>query len=269
MVASPTRPSRSPLSCSRDGCPPRLPRNRACAVRTRLFETAGCDPRRRPVIDLDLSCSWAMVGWAGALMAGRLCRCSPAAETTPRRASTRCAGRDRRPGVAERPRRLAAGVDRVPRCVRLDAQRDKAASDRSLMLPVVEHDGPKTPTDVGVDPAHLLLLLSRDDPEELMPSGQPHVDLGDHAFERAAPRSRCQLADPVSRVALGALGEQDLHGPAAPALDDSQAKPEEVTALRTSHRRLDVVDPQPQAARRASGYAERRPGSSVVAGVDG
>ena len=36
-------------SGSRGGCPPRLPQNRACAVRTRLFGTAGCDPRRRPV----------------------------------------------------------------------------------------------------------------------------------------------------------------------------------------------------------------------------
>ena len=43
------------MSGSRGGCPPRLPQNRACAVRTRLLGTAGCEPRRRPVIDLDLS----------------------------------------------------------------------------------------------------------------------------------------------------------------------------------------------------------------------
>jgi hypothetical protein len=36
-------------SGSRGGCPPQLPRNRACAVRTRLFGTAGYEPRRRPV----------------------------------------------------------------------------------------------------------------------------------------------------------------------------------------------------------------------------
>jgi len=37
------------------GCPPRLPQNRACASRTRLFGTGGCEPHRRPVSDLDLS----------------------------------------------------------------------------------------------------------------------------------------------------------------------------------------------------------------------
>jgi len=40
----PSRPPRAPelLSGSRGGCPPRLPQNRACAVRTRLLGTAGC-----------------------------------------------------------------------------------------------------------------------------------------------------------------------------------------------------------------------------------
>jgi hypothetical protein len=43
------------LSGSRGGCPPRLPQNRTYAVRIRLLGTAGCEPRRRPVIDLDSS----------------------------------------------------------------------------------------------------------------------------------------------------------------------------------------------------------------------
>jgi hypothetical protein len=46
---------RAIASGSRGGCPPRLPQNRACAVHTRLLGTAGCEPRRRPCIDLDLS----------------------------------------------------------------------------------------------------------------------------------------------------------------------------------------------------------------------
>ena len=43
------------LSGSRGGCSPRLPQNRTYAVRIRLLGTAGCEPRRRPVIDLDSS----------------------------------------------------------------------------------------------------------------------------------------------------------------------------------------------------------------------
>jgi putative transposase len=42
------------LSGSRGGYPPRLPQNRACALRTRLFGKAGCEPRPRPACDLDL-----------------------------------------------------------------------------------------------------------------------------------------------------------------------------------------------------------------------
>ena len=39
-------------SGSRGDHPPRLPQNRTCAVHIRLFGTAGCEPRRRPVCDL-------------------------------------------------------------------------------------------------------------------------------------------------------------------------------------------------------------------------
>jgi hypothetical protein len=41
-------------SGSRGGYPPRLPQNRTYAVRIRLFGTAGYDPRRRPVCDLEV-----------------------------------------------------------------------------------------------------------------------------------------------------------------------------------------------------------------------
>jgi hypothetical protein len=41
-------------SGSRGGYPPRLPQNRTYAVRIRLLGTAGYDPRRRPVCDLEV-----------------------------------------------------------------------------------------------------------------------------------------------------------------------------------------------------------------------
>ena len=47
-------PASAELSGSRDGCPPRLPQNRTYAGRIRLFGTAGYDPRRRPVRDLEV-----------------------------------------------------------------------------------------------------------------------------------------------------------------------------------------------------------------------
>ena len=52
---TPARDAHAPMSGSRGGCPPRLPQNRTYAVRIRLLGTAGCEPRRRPVIDLDSS----------------------------------------------------------------------------------------------------------------------------------------------------------------------------------------------------------------------
>jgi hypothetical protein len=52
------------------GYPGHLPRNRTCAVRIRLFGTAGCHPRRRPVYDLVVPSG--SVNCAGALMAAQI-----------------------------------------------------------------------------------------------------------------------------------------------------------------------------------------------------
>jgi hypothetical protein len=119
---------------------------------------------------------------------------------------------DRR-AVAERPRGLASRVDAAPRAVPLDSQGDEVVSDRSSSSPVLEHDGPQTPTDVGVQRAQHELLAGRCDPEELMPSAKPHVDAGDTALQRASPLSRRQLTDPGHRVAPGAMRQQHHHGP--------------------------------------------------------
>lgn len=66
---------------------------------------------------------------------------------------------------------------------------------------------------VGVDLAHHLHLGGSGDPEEAIRAAQSRVDLGDAAIEAVPPVAWCQLADPVHRVALCALGEQGLHGP--------------------------------------------------------
>ena len=109
-------PASAELSGSRGGCPPRLPQNRTCAVRIRLFGAAGCEPRRRPVIDLDLSLlqghDWmgrGGEGWAFVLM-------QPGSRDEPAVREERVvqAVIDGR-GVTEGPRRLLAGVDRAPR----------------------------------------------------------------------------------------------------------------------------------------------------------
>jgi Mn2+/Fe2+ NRAMP family transporter len=46
---APTRVFAAACRVAGAGCPPRLPQNRACAVRTRVLGTAGCEPRRRPL----------------------------------------------------------------------------------------------------------------------------------------------------------------------------------------------------------------------------
>ena len=56
---------RALMSGSRGGLPlPRLPQNRACARRTRLLGTAGCEPRRRPLSTSthSHSTSWGLTG---------------------------------------------------------------------------------------------------------------------------------------------------------------------------------------------------------------
>ena len=80
------RPARRASVCSgsRGGCPPRLPQNRACAVRTRLLGTAGCEPRRQPVLDLDYSQLSTIWVWAGAMMSLRQSRCSSTRRVRPR-----------------------------------------------------------------------------------------------------------------------------------------------------------------------------------------
>jgi hypothetical protein len=78
---------------------------------------------------------------------------------------------------------------------------------------VAQHDGAQPAPDVGVERAQRELLAGRGDPEEAVPPDKPHVDAGDAALKRAPPLSRCELADLLSGVALGALGEQNLDGP--------------------------------------------------------
>jgi putative transposase len=78
---------RSPygLSGSRDGCPPRLPQNRACAVHTRLLGTAGCEPRRRPLsATLRYPHSIANCSWVEATISSCQARCSSTSESRPR-----------------------------------------------------------------------------------------------------------------------------------------------------------------------------------------
>ncbi len=53
-LSPPSRWSCRAYSGSRGGCPSRLPQNRTYDVRIRLLGTAGYDPRRRPVCDLEV-----------------------------------------------------------------------------------------------------------------------------------------------------------------------------------------------------------------------
>ena len=70
---------------SRGGCPPRLPQNRTYAVRIRLFGTAGYDPRRRPVCDLEVIPISASCGGSGAtIVPGVALRCRSTRKISPR-----------------------------------------------------------------------------------------------------------------------------------------------------------------------------------------
>ena len=63
-------------SGSRGGCPPRLPQNRTYAGRIRLFGTAGYDPRRRPIRDLEVIPIAPVVAGRGRRCAGACPRAS-------------------------------------------------------------------------------------------------------------------------------------------------------------------------------------------------
>ena len=77
-------------SGSRGGCPPRLPRNRACAGHTRLFGTTGCQPRRRPLSTTSIyPHSSANCSWVEATISSCARRCSSTSDASPRSAKNR------------------------------------------------------------------------------------------------------------------------------------------------------------------------------------
>lgn len=102
-------------SDSRGGCPPRLPQNRACAVRTRLFGTAGCEPRRRPVSDLGSFPLQRELGFDGSddvLVGVAVHRDQPLQPAFGEEADRH--GVVGGIGVAQRPQRLVSAIDGTP-----------------------------------------------------------------------------------------------------------------------------------------------------------
>ena len=88
----PIPPILSMRSGSRGGCPPRLPQNRTYAVRIRLFGTAGYDPRRRPVCDLEVIPTAPVAAVRGRRRAGARCGACRSGRSARAWRSTRCAG---------------------------------------------------------------------------------------------------------------------------------------------------------------------------------
>ena len=133
----------------RPGCPGRLPRNRTCAVRIRLFGMTGYYPRHRPVYDLVVPSG--SISCAGALMAAQISPNRSSSVTSPRSAkyalrSPRSTSRI----VAQRPDGLTSLIDASPRRFRPDSKPDEAAGDRSLRLPVLQHDRAQSSPNVRV-----------------------------------------------------------------------------------------------------------------------
>jgi hypothetical protein len=95
---------------------------------------------------------------------------------------------------------------------------------------VVQQDRAQATPDMGIESAQHELLAGRDDPEVLVPPAQPRVDPPDAPLKGAPPQSRRELADLLHRHALGALGEQNLHGRSLRV--KPQREPEEMTILR-------------------------------------
>jgi len=114
--------------------------------------------------------------------------------------------------MAERPQGPASRIDAVPCCPRLGTEGDEVADDRRTALPVVQQDRTQATPDMSIESAQHELLAGRDDPEVLVPSPQPRVDPQDAPLKGPSPQSRRELTDLRHRHALGALGEQNLHG---------------------------------------------------------
>ena len=176
------------VSGRRPSCLGRLPRNRTCAVRIRLFGMTGNDPRHRRVYDLVVPSGNA--NCAGALMAAQIGPNRSSSVTSPRLGDIRVAksSLDSRM-VAQCPDGLMPFIDTLPRRLRPDAKPDEAAGGRSLGLPVLQHDRAQTSPNARVHSLKIALDTRRADPETPEPPLQIRIDLVDSRCQRP-PRDR-------------------------------------------------------------------------------
>ncbi len=196
-------------SSRRPGHPRRLSQNRTSAVHIRLVGAAGCDPRGRPVFDLDLSqCQ-------RELHRGDECPGSGHPGVSQRHQAQRTKVRVVETtmycgAVTERPVGPASYRDAPSSHPGRHPKTDQSLDDRQLRLPVAQLDRAQPSSDVRVQmPQRALDPLSAD-PEEAKPPAQVDVHCRDARRQRPAPATWGQREDLGVDARSGALRQGHL-----------------------------------------------------------